>query len=60
MARAGSTRDYTSGKIESLGRYSTTYGFIQARIKVPPGLGLWPAFGGFGDDIDTVGWPTLW
>jgi beta-glucanase (GH16 family) len=54
---AGSTRDYTSGKIESLGRFSTTYGFIQARIKVPPGLGLWPAFGGFGNDIDTVGWP---
>ena len=53
----GSTRNYTSGKIETLGRYSTTYGFVQASIKVPPGLGLWPAFGGFGADIDEVGWP---
>jgi beta-glucanase (GH16 family) len=53
----GFTRDYTSGKIESLGMFSTTYGFIEARIKVPAGLGLWPAFGGFGADIGKVGWP---
>ena len=54
---AGSTQNYTSGKIESLGRFSTTYGSIQASIKLPAGLGLWPGFGGFGADIDKAGWP---
>ena len=51
------TRSYTSGKIESKGKYNTSYGSIQARIKLPAGQGLWPAFWAIGADIDTVGWP---
>ena len=38
------TRPYTSGWVDTRGLYSTTYGSIQARIKLPAGRGLWPAF----------------
>jgi beta-glucanase (GH16 family) len=40
----GDTRSYTSGMIDTRGLYSTMYGSIQARIKLPSGRGLWPAF----------------
>ncbi|MCA9994319.1 MAG: glycoside hydrolase family 16 protein [Anaerolineales bacterium] len=33
------------------------YGRIEARIKVPHGNGLWPAFWALGNDIGQVGWP---
>ena len=53
----GYTCPYTSAKIETSGRFATTYGSIQARIKIPPGLGLWPAFWADGADINQVGQP---
>ena len=34
-----------------------TYGLIQARIQIPVGRGIWPAFWMLGQDIDAVGWP---
>ena len=33
------------------------YGLIAARMQVPAGTGLWPAFWMLGDDINAVGWP---
>ena len=51
------TRSYTSGKIESKGKYDASYGSIQASIELPAGQGLWPAFWAVGADIDSVGWP---
>ncbi len=53
----GYTRHYTSGKIEGQGKFSVTYGSIQARIELPAGQGLWPAFWALGTDVDSVGWP---
>jgi hypothetical protein len=50
-------RPYTSGRIETARRFSFTYGRLEARIKVPAGAGLWPAFWLLGDSIDTIGWP---
>jgi len=38
------TYDYTSGKLVTNGLFSKKYGKIQARMKLPPGQGLWPAF----------------
>lgn len=35
--------NYTSGRIKTLGTYSFLYGRIAFRVKVPGGLGLWPA-----------------
>lgn len=49
--------NYTSARLLTQGRYEVTYGRIEARIKVPSGAGLWPAFWMLGTDIDSVGWP---
>jgi beta-glucanase (GH16 family) len=53
----GETRLYTSARIRTKGLFSQTYGRFEARIKIPKGEGLWPAFWMLGDDISTVGWP---
>ena len=36
--------NYTSGKIKSLNKRFWTYAKIEARLKVPEGQGMWPAF----------------
>jgi beta-glucanase (GH16 family) len=54
----GVMRNYTSARIKTLGKFSQTYGRFEARIKVPYGQGMWPAFWLLGDDIDAVGWPA--
>ena len=48
---------FTSGRIKSKDLFSTTYGRIEANIKLPYGPGLWPAFLMLGGNIDNVGWP---
>lgn len=48
---------YTSAKIISKGKFSQKQGRFEARIKMPYGQGLWPAFWLLGDNIDQVGWP---
>ena len=56
--KTGNVQDpYTSARIKTQGLYSTTYGKIEARIKIPYGQGIWPAFWMLGDDISTVNWP---
>ena len=53
----GVKRRYTSGRIETLGRFAQAYGRFEARIKIPSGQGVWPAFWLLGDDFLTSGWP---
>jgi beta-glucanase (GH16 family) len=48
---------YTSARLKTQGRFDQTYGRFEARIRIPRGQGLWPAFWMLGRDIDTVGWP---
>lgn len=48
---------FTSARIKTQGKFSVTYGKIAARMKIPRGQGLWPAFWMLGQDIDSVGWP---
>ncbi len=48
---------YTSARLISAGKAEFAHGRIEARIKVPYGQGLWPAFWMLGNDIDRVGWP---
>jgi beta-glucanase (GH16 family) len=48
---------YTSARIKTKGLFSQTYGRFEARIRIPHGQGLWPAFWMLGDNIDAVGWP---
>jgi beta-glucanase (GH16 family) len=54
----GRTRAYTSARLTTRGRFSATHGLFEARMKIPAGRGLWPAFWLLGDDIDAVGWPA--
>jgi beta-glucanase (GH16 family) len=50
--------NYTSGRMNSFGKYSVKYGKIECRAKIPMGQGLWPAVWMLGNSIGTVGWPT--
>jgi beta-glucanase (GH16 family) len=54
----GHARDYTSGRIGTDGRFAFTYGLLSARLRLPAGKGLWPAFWLLGDDVDHAGWPA--
>jgi beta-glucanase (GH16 family) len=48
---------YTSARIKTQGLFEQRYGRFEARIRVPAGQGLWPAFWMLGANIDEVGWP---
>lgn len=52
------TRNYTSARIKTQGLFSQAYGRFEARIKIPQGQGMWPAFWMLGNNITSVGWPT--
>ena len=54
----GVARSYTSARLKTAGLFTQAYGRFEARIKVPAGQGMWPAFWMLGKDIDTAGWPT--
>jgi beta-glucanase (GH16 family) len=49
--------DYTSASLTTDGKHSWKYGKIEARIKLPNGQGMWPAFWLLGQNIYQVGWP---
>ena len=48
---------YTSGRIKTQDLFEPTRGRVEARIKLPVGQGIWPAFWMLGADIDRVPWP---
>jgi beta-glucanase (GH16 family) len=54
----GMTRDYTSARLKTHGKFSQLYGRFEARAKIPYGQGLWPAFWMLGDNIDSADWPA--
>lgn len=49
--------EYTSARLITKDRVEFQYGRIEARIKLPIGNGLWPAFWMLGSNIDEDGWP---
>ena len=51
------TRDYTSARLITRNNFTATYGRFEARIKLPYGQGIWPAFWLLGSNIGSVGWP---
>ncbi|MGW2513498.1 ricin-type beta-trefoil lectin domain protein [Streptomyces scopuliridis] len=50
--------EYTSARLNTSGKFTSTYGRVEARMKVPRGQGMWPAFWMLGNDIGNVGWPN--
>jgi beta-glucanase (GH16 family) len=51
-----SGKPYSSARIKTQGLHSWKYGRIEARIKLPYGQGIWPAFWMLGDN--NQGWPA--
>ena len=48
---------YTSARLLTKGKFEQTYGRFEARMQLPWGQGIWPAFWMLGADIDTNPWP---
>jgi beta-glucanase (GH16 family) len=49
---------YTSARLNTAQTFTQAYGRFEARIKIPRGQGMWPAFWMLGNDIGNVGWPA--
>ena len=52
------SREYTSARLTTRKSLNVSYGRFEARIKVPHGQGIWPAFWMLGHDIEKGGWPN--
>lgn len=48
---------YTSARIKTQNLFDQKYGRFEARIKLPQGKGMWPAFWMLGNNFEQVGWP---
>lgn len=48
---------YTSARLITKGKFDFTYGTVEARIALPVGKGIWPAFWMLGANIDNAIWP---
>jgi beta-glucanase (GH16 family) len=49
---------YTSARLKTQGKFEQAYGRFEARMRLPYGQGIWPAFWMLGNNIQTAGWPT--
>lgn len=49
---------YTSARLITKGLFEQKYGRFEARIRLPMGTGLWPAFWLLGNDCDENIWPA--
>jgi beta-glucanase (GH16 family) len=50
---------YTSARLNTSGKFTAQYGHVEARMQIPRGQGMWPAFWLLGTNIGdpNVGWP---
>ena len=53
----GIARNYTSARLKTQNLFAQAYGRFEARIKIPRGQGIWPAFWMLGSDSTQNGWP---
>lgn len=49
--------NYTSARLKTQDKFYFKYGHIEARMAIPSGQGIWPAFWMLGQNIGSVGWP---
>jgi beta-glucanase (GH16 family) len=54
----GGKPGYTSARLQTLGHFSQRYGRFEARMRLPLGKGLWPAFWMLGADTERNPWPA--
>jgi beta-glucanase (GH16 family) len=50
-------QEYTSARIKTKNLFERKWGRFEARVHLPLGQGIWPAFWMLGNDIDDVSWP---
>ncbi len=50
-------RAYTSARLKTEGKFAQRYGKMEARMMLPRGRGIWPAFWMLGADIGKASWP---
>ncbi len=50
-------KSFTAARIKTYGRFATRYGKIAAKMKLPYGYGMWPAFWMLGNNYPAKGWP---
>jgi beta-glucanase (GH16 family) len=55
---SGGKTNYTSTRMNTKGKWSWAYGRMEARIKIPRGQGIWPAFWMLGSNYPGVPWPN--
>ncbi|MEM1097610.1 MAG: glycoside hydrolase family 16 protein [Planctomycetota bacterium] len=53
----GKAAEFTSARLLTQGLFSQAYGRFEARIRLPQGQGIWPAFWMLGDSFAEVSWP---
>jgi beta-glucanase (GH16 family) len=53
----GVQRGYTSARLTTQGLFAQAYGKFAARIRIPEGQGMWPAFWLMGSDFAGNNWP---
>jgi beta-glucanase (GH16 family) len=58
LAESMGGRAYTLARINTRGLFQQAYGRFEARVQLPAGRGLWPAFWLLGDNFPDVGWPA--
>ena len=56
-ARQAAPGRYTSARLKTQAKFTMEYGRVEARIKLPAGQGIWPAFWMLGADVPEAGWP---
>jgi len=60
MGKTHGMNQYTSARLNTAGKQSWKYGKFSAKIKLPEGEGIWPAFWMLGTNIDENGGDTPW
>lgn len=51
-------KSYTSARLNTNGKFTFQYGYVEARLALPSNQGIWPAFWMLGANIGSVGWPA--
>ena len=57
-ARREGDGSYTSARLQSNNKVELKYGRVEARMQIPRGQGIWPAFWMLGADFPQTSWPA--